>query len=256
MAAKKKATAKAAKKAGQTPGKTEKTEKKKAESKAVEKKAPAKKTTVKETAKSKASAGTKESGKSVRGKAKNEQKVAPKAGYTVNLKPAKPALVAAPGVKITRKDNTRKNTERQNEVCKLTKKEIKDLQDDLLERRDVLLRGIRRELADHRNRANNRASDEADMASDAYDEDLTFEITSTSDKELKQIDDALKKIEEGTYGQCDRCGCHITASRLRILPYATACVDCRGKNEFEEQDTDENSPWAFIDGNDGDSEEE
>jgi len=139
MAAKKKATAKAAKKAGQTPGKTEKTEKKKAESKAVEKKAPAKKTTVKETAKSKASAGTKESGKSVRGKAKNEQKVAPKAGFTVNLKPAKPALVAAPGVKITRKDNTRKNTERQNEVCKLTKKEIKDLQDDLLERRDVVI---------------------------------------------------------------------------------------------------------------------
>jgi len=43
---------------------------------------------------------------------------------------------------------------------------------------------------------------------------------------LLQIENSLQKIENGTYGMCDKCGMPIDPDRLKILPYANFCVDC------------------------------
>ncbi len=44
---------------------------------------------------------------------------------------------------------------------------------------------------------------------------------------LTAVNNALDKIQEGTYGTCDRCGKNIPKSRLEFLPYATMCAKCR-----------------------------
>lgn len=44
---------------------------------------------------------------------------------------------------------------------------------------------------------------------------------------VKQITDALNRLDAGTYGVCVRCGCEIVAARLEVLPYAAACIDCQ-----------------------------
>ncbi len=48
---------------------------------------------------------------------------------------------------------------------------------------------------------------------------------------LAQVHDALQKIENGTYGACDRCGKQIGEARLEALPYATFCIDCQSRLE-------------------------
>ena len=49
--------------------------------------------------------------------------------------------------------------------------------------------------------------------------------------ELGQIDEALRRLEEGTYGLCSQCGKPIADARLEALPYATECVACATLNE-------------------------
>ncbi|GLW67666.1 molecular chaperone DnaK [Actinomadura rubrobrunea] len=46
---------------------------------------------------------------------------------------------------------------------------------------------------------------------------------------LAEIDDALRRLEEGTYGRCEGCGQTIPAGRLEILPYVRYCVRCQGR---------------------------
>ncbi len=48
---------------------------------------------------------------------------------------------------------------------------------------------------------------------------------------LAQINDALGKLDNGTYGVCDRCGRPIAEARLEALPYATLCIDCQARAE-------------------------
>ncbi len=50
-------------------------------------------------------------------------------------------------------------------------------------------------------------------------------------EQLADIEHALHKIEEGTYGLCDICGKPIAANRLEALPQASLCIECKAKNE-------------------------
>jgi RNA polymerase-binding transcription factor DksA len=49
--------------------------------------------------------------------------------------------------------------------------------------------------------------------------------------ELEQIDGALERVGEGTFGLCDRCGAAISAERLEVLPYTPYCISCAGEIE-------------------------
>ncbi len=44
---------------------------------------------------------------------------------------------------------------------------------------------------------------------------------------LEQISDALRKIDQGSYGTCDRCSQPINIERLKAIPYATLCIECQ-----------------------------
>ncbi len=55
-------------------------------------------------------------------------------------------------------------------------------------------------------------------------------------KLIKKIDDAMKRIEEGTFGFCERCGEEITLKRLEARPVTTYCIHCKTKLEEKEID--------------------
>jgi RNA polymerase-binding protein DksA len=67
----------------------------------------------------------------------------------------------------------------------------------------------------------------ADTATETYDRELGYTLEENSGHVLAEIDSALKRIEEGTYGVCTNCGKEIPVDRLEALPWATLCIDCQ-----------------------------
>ena len=71
----------------------------------------------------------------------------------------------------------------------------------------------------------------ADMASDTYERELSMNIVTSEQELLYQIDDALKRLDEGTFGLCQQCSQPITMSRLKAVPYASMCITCQRAKE-------------------------
>jgi len=67
----------------------------------------------------------------------------------------------------------------------------------------------------------------AEMASETFDRVRDMALETNDADLLSQVQQALLKIEKGTYGLCDRCGAPIPVERLEILPYATFCIRCQ-----------------------------
>jgi YteA family regulatory protein len=67
----------------------------------------------------------------------------------------------------------------------------------------------------------------ADTATETYDRELDYTLEENSQHVLAEIEAALKRIEEGTYGMCSNCGNQIPEERLEALPWATLCIDCQ-----------------------------
>jgi len=64
-----------------------------------------------------------------------------------------------------------------------------------------------------------------DIATATYDRELEYGLEENSEHVLAEIDAALKRIEDGTYGTCNSCGKPIGEERLEALPWATLCID-------------------------------
>jgi RNA polymerase-binding protein DksA len=71
----------------------------------------------------------------------------------------------------------------------------------------------------------------ADQASDNYE--VEFSLSRASDEQdlLYSIDEALKRVMEGSYGSCSQCGKQIPKKRLKAIPHAELCIICQSKNE-------------------------
>ena len=72
---------------------------------------------------------------------------------------------------------------------------------------------------------------QADAGSDAYDRDFAFSLLSQEQDALYEIDQALKRIEVGTYGICEMSGKPIPHARLEAIPFARFTVECQSQLE-------------------------
>ena len=72
---------------------------------------------------------------------------------------------------------------------------------------------------------------QADQGTDDFDRTISLELTNNKYELLRQIDRALEKIEENTYGICDITGKPIPKARLEAVPYATLTVEAQEKLE-------------------------
>lgn len=71
----------------------------------------------------------------------------------------------------------------------------------------------------------------ADVGTDNFQRELALGLVSNEQQVLYRIDEALRHIEEGTYGKCETCGELIKEGRLKALPFATVCISCKEKEE-------------------------
>ena len=73
----------------------------------------------------------------------------------------------------------------------------------------------------------------ADLASENYEEEITLDLMENEGRVMVEIDDALKRIEQGTFGRCEICRREIPRERLEAVPYARYCIRCARKLQAE-----------------------
>ncbi|MDA8752625.1 TraR/DksA family transcriptional regulator [Halieaceae bacterium] len=70
------------------------------------------------------------------------------------------------------------------------------------------------------------SGDSAEQAQERENDEVVDAIGNETAQSIRDIQAALARIADGTYGVCDACGGEISAARLRVVPEATRCVDC------------------------------
>ena len=86
----------------------------------------------------------------------------------------------------------------------------------------------------HRNKKSNEVEQMADISDDAarsYGRKLQGDLEEHEWVKLKQVETALKKVEDGKYGTCEQCGHKILETRLEIMPYTEFCIQCLSEIE-------------------------
>lgn len=106
------------------------------------------------------------------------------------------------------------------------------LHKSLVARRDELRRRLGGQLNDLRVRSSDSMGDAADLAFDTGSEEVSSQLAELEAKELNQIERALAKLKQGTYGVCEGCQKKIPVARLNALPFSTTCVSCQREMEM------------------------
>jgi RNA polymerase-binding transcription factor DksA len=83
---------------------------------------------------------------------------------------------------------------------------------------------------DH-SRTTRMPTDLAELGSGNFDQELTLSLLDSERDVLEQIEEAIERIEEGSYGRCKTCGGRIRKSRLQAIPYVAQCVRCASEEE-------------------------
>ncbi len=66
----------------------------------------------------------------------------------------------------------------------------------------------------------------ADLGTDTFNQEVSLGLYENEEQLLEQVSAALRRIDEGSYGQCSECGQEITRERLDAIPYSIQCVAC------------------------------
>jgi RNA polymerase-binding protein DksA len=122
---------------------------------------------------------------------------------------------------------------------KFNKKELAEFKKLILKRKEEILEGIKHISEDTLKKSQKDACGDisgytyhmADVATDTYDREFSLGLASSERTLLYELDDALKKIEDGTFGICEGCKSIIAKNRLKAVPYARLCVTCQEKTE-------------------------
>ena len=71
----------------------------------------------------------------------------------------------------------------------------------------------------------------ADVGTDNYEQEFTLSLAESENSILLHVEDALKRIEEDSFGECEDCEKSIPKARLNAIPYASRCVKCASESE-------------------------
>jgi len=207
-------------------------------------------------AKSKAKAKAKPKAKAkVKPKAKAKKAVTPKAKAKPVVKTAAKVIVpvkkkgrkskmptrSTPTRLVGRRRNGRKNEELLSMVVKtepkkrslqrggLSKSDLGNIKKNLIEQRQLIVDAMRRNQGIEKVGAD--VGDEADQAGLATERELQFELSDNERTTLDQIEGALRKMEKGTFGNCEQCRLSVETLRIKALPFARYCIQCQNTSE-------------------------
>ncbi len=105
-----------------------------------------------------------------------------------------------------------------------------ELKQRLLKERARLLEQVTR-LGENEYRGTGYGNHIADDATETFEQSKEVSLQRNEAVLLEQVDHALQKFEQGTYGICEACGAPIDRARLKALPYALYCLDCQARIE-------------------------
>ena len=161
-------------------------------------------------------------------------KTAKTAKVTKQAKPAKPAKgVAKPVVNSKPVANTRpvpKKPVKLTPFMKLQKERLMALRDTILDS----MAGVAKDTLRSRPEGSEASAfgmHQADAGSDAYDKDFALSLLSQEQDALYEIEEAVKRVDNGTYGVCEMSGKPISHLRLEALPLARFTVECQADLE-------------------------
>jgi len=112
---------------------------------------------------------------------------------------------------------------------------ISQFKDMLLEMRDDLLQEIAGNVKMEIGHLQEAIADMYDLADDERERQFSILLCERDREKLLQIDEALERIEDGSYGICEECGCKISEKRLQVMPFARHCVPCKNNIERNEK---------------------
>jgi len=107
--------------------------------------------------------------------------------------------------------------------------------DMLLEMRNNLLQEIAGNVKMEIGHLQETIADMYDLADDERERQFSILLCDRDREKLLQIDEALERIEEGSYGICEECGSKISEKRLQVMPFARYCVPCKNTIERNEK---------------------
>src|ERR1041385_9481781 len=113
----------------------------------------------------------------------------------------------------------------------MDKKKMKQYEAQLKERRSQLLSMVERTEDYGREADRDVSQDPADKASNSYTKELLFSQSTNERNTLRLIEEALDRIEEGSFGECINCGNDIQPKRLDAIPWTPHCIKCQEQIE-------------------------
>lgn len=120
-----------------------------------------------------------------------------------------------------------------------SKRRRETLEKILTKKKEEILKEVKEEIGDHfegdRKVEVETALDDGDWSVVDLAEDIDIAILEKHKDTLNKIDEALRKLEEGTYGICNDCGQEISEKRLKALPFAIYCIECQQRREELEE---------------------
>ena len=113
-----------------------------------------------------------------------------------------------------------------DEFARLLREERKRLRDELSEMEEHQLKTEEKPVADSAN-----DDDLVDVATESFEREKELALESGVQGMLEMVEEALRKVQKGTYGVCEGCGKAIDGNRLRAIPYARLCIKCKEREE-------------------------
>lgn len=97
---------------------------------------------------------------------------------------------------------------------------------DLLGRKEILTKRIDQLEKDKKRNNGPLSQDSEEQAIELQNDEVVNALDEMEFKELDKVNAALKRIEDGNYGECEKCGDDIAENRLKAVPFATTCINC------------------------------
>src|SRR5437763_12945714 len=117
----------------------------------------------------------------------------------------------------------------------MRKERLASFKKRLLEKQDELADGVGRTAIYGMDQEDDSIKDLGDQANTSYTRELFFELDNGDRRLLRDVVAAMQKIDNGSFGECDRCGEAIADKRLAALPFARYRIDCQRLVEEEER---------------------
>jgi len=113
----------------------------------------------------------------------------------------------------------------------MTQKKPETLKKELKQLREEIIKVIKSQDEDTDSR---NSADEVDKATDMIEDIMGAAVSTNYKDNLRKVDEALKRIDAGVYGLCENCEEKIAPARLKVLPFALYCIQCKQEMEREE----------------------